>query len=245
MAQSLKGLELDRRDRPGRSPSPSIRRSDGWARSASRSDGEGSSTARVAARRATAAAGVPVSGWPPELSTATFQRASSATTRCASARSGVTRAASRAGSSAASRRTTATASASSRSLAASITVRSTSASGNCGAAGCPQIRRGGGPHGVGDDGLAAMAGRRRHHLDRLAVDADVIDEPLQAILRMGVGGAFPRSADGAPGGLVEIGVEAGQDEGTPRVAGDHRQKIARGGNGARRTRGDQRARGSP
>ena len=101
-------------------PAAAPRRASGCLSIASRSTGASPPMAACAASRANRPAGVSASGSPPESSTATCQRASAASTRRASSRSGVTRAAVLPAASSASRSAIAMASASSSALAASI-----------------------------------------------------------------------------------------------------------------------------
>ncbi len=72
-----------------------------------------------------------------------------------------------------------------------------------------------------------MGGGRLQRLDRFAVDADMGDEPLQAELRMGMGGSAPLRIDRLPARGIEIGVETWQDQGAAGVMRHDLQEIAR------------------
>ena len=129
---------------------------------------------------------------PPESSTGTFQRASAASTRRASARSGVTSAAVLPGVSTASRSATAIASASSSALAASITAASASAASACAVKSgvaeplLPKLGRGGRPQRLGHKPLAAVRRRRRQRHHGVARDADPAQQRVHGELRMAV-----------------------------------------------------------
>ena len=194
-------------------------RSSGCLSSASSVTGSSPSSAASAASRANTPAGVSASASPPDRRPRTCQRASAATTRRASARSGVTSAAVLPLVSTASRNATAMASASSSALAASMSVSVSSARGGgveflVGEALVPAFGGGGRPQRFRHQRLAAVGLRKR--LDLGARDADAVEQRLHGELRVAGGGravvalVVGVAGDQRPGGVVEIRVEAGQ-----------------------------------
>ena len=97
------------------------------------------------------------------------------------------------------------------------------------------------PHGVGHQagaragcaGAVLLLARPRLHV--AARDADMGEQPLERVLRMG-------GADGLPGLVVGLGVEAGEDDHALRQARDGGQQVAGGGHAPCRARADHRMR---
>ena len=164
------------------------------------------------------------------------QRFSAAATRRASARSAVTSAAVRAGVSSASRIAKAITSASSPTVAQSIRARPLQAAGSI-----PGPRRQAAVVSAGRSaslssralGAAAQPPVTGPGLDSIAVDADPLQQPLHAPLRMG-------GADGIPALIVQQPVQPGQHDHTLRQSRHHGDDFGQGGIGGDEAGGDHR-----
>ena len=228
---------------------PASNRHIGCLSSASIVTGGSPSSAASAASRANTPAGVSASASPPESSTGTFHRASAASTRRASVRSGVTSAAVLPGVSIASRSATAMASASSSALAASITAMSAIAAiGMRGEVGVaqpipPQLARRRRPQRLRGQPLTAVRrplAERRHPV---AEDADASEQCRHGELRMPMRGVRGVAAgNDPPGRVVQIGVEAGQHQRAARQPGDGGEQCRGRRDRAGRARRDHRTR---
>ena len=234
---------------PGR-PRPSLH--SGCLSNASSGTGSTPPSATCAASRAKIPAGVSAKGSPPESSTGTCQRSSAASTRRASARSGVIKAALRSRlsgvpSSTVSRNAMAMASASSSECAASTTA--IVASDFCRCAGksfsvrrfCQRSVEAAGRNASDTNASRPCAAGCASAVTSLRAMPMRLQQRGEAILRMADGFLAARARNHLPRCFVEIGVEARQHDRALRQGRDRLKQHRGRGHRAGRAGGDDRA----